>query len=71
MAQTIKKLWIILIVLVFALVATNIAWIIYESQFETEYYSVDAENGNANYIGRDGDIINGTGSSEETSEEVG
>lgn len=69
--QTIKKLWVVIIVLIVALIATNIAWIIYESQFETEYYSVEADNGNANYIGRDGDIVNGEGYSKETDEEVG
>lgn len=71
MAQTAKRLWVVIIVLIAALVTTNVAWIIYESQFETEYYSVDAKNGNANYIGHDGDINNGTSGSQEADEEVG
>lgn len=30
-----KRLWILCIILIFALIASNLAWIIYESQFET------------------------------------
>ena len=59
-----KKLWIIILVLIVALLGTNLAWIIYENSFEevvtTEEIIVDAEdNGNANYSGQDGDIYNG------------
>ncbi len=56
--RTIKRLWITTIILIFLLVITNVAWLIYESQFE--YFeettvTQDAEN-------TDGDIIlNGTG----------
>jgi MFS-type transporter involved in bile tolerance (Atg22 family) len=32
--RTIKRLWILLILLVVLLVGTNIAWIVYEAQFE-------------------------------------
>ena len=32
--RTIKRLWILLILLIVLLVGTNIAWTIYESQFE-------------------------------------
>lgn len=35
----------------------NKQWLDYESQFET--ISVDTEDGNANYIGESGDILNG------------
>ncbi len=59
-----KRLWIAILVLIVALIGTNLAWIIYENSFEevvtTEKIIVDAEdNGNANYIGQDGDIYNG------------
>lgn len=59
-----KRLWMVILVLIAALLATNIAWVIYESQFEdvitTEEIIVDAEdNGNANYIGQDGNIYYG------------
>lgn len=60
----IKSLIIVILVLIVLLVGSNIAWIVYESQFEdvitTEEIIVDADdNGNANYIGQDGNIYNG------------
>lgn len=66
-----KRLWIVVLVLIFMFVGSNCAWLWYESQFETvestvEEVVVDAdENGIANYIGNDGDIINGNGYSKE------
>lgn len=59
-----KRLWTVIIILIAALIATNFAWIVYENSFEdvvtTEEIIVDAEdNGNANYIGQDGNIYNG------------
>jgi hypothetical protein len=62
--RQLKRLWIVILVLIFLLVGSNCAWLWYESQFETvetvEEIVVDAdENGIANYIGNDGDIING------------
>lgn len=59
-----KRLWITLVILIFLLVGSNIGWLVYESQFEevttTEEVIVDAEDdGMANYIGNDGDIVNG------------
>ena len=59
MERTIKRLWILSLVLTVLLVGTNVAWLWYESQFETvsatETYDYDAvtENGNA--------VINGNG----------
>lgn len=69
--RQLKRLWIVILVLIFLLVGSNCAWMIYESQFETvetisEEIVVDAdENGIANYIGNDGDIINGESDSKE------
>lgn len=65
-----KRLWVIILVLIALLFGTNIAWIVYESQFEeVETYDeiiIDAEdNGNANYIGNDGNIYNGEDYSKE------
>ena len=57
-----KRLWVVIILLIVMLVATNGAWIWYESQFETvETTEVIQENadGYNNYVGNDGDIING------------
>lgn len=35
MDRTIKRLWILAIILIVLLVGTNLAWLYYESQFET------------------------------------
>ena len=55
-----KRLWIVILVLIGALIGTNLAWIIYNSQFEVVEDSVVVEqendNGDNNYIGNDGDI---------------
>ena len=61
-----KRLWIVILVLIVALIASNLAWIIYEAQFETvetitEEYDIeqDAERGNNNSIINGGSIVNG------------
>jgi len=55
-----KRLWIVILVLIVVLLGTNLAWIIYEVQFETVEESTVVEqensNGDNNYIGNDGDI---------------
>ena len=56
----IKRLWTALIIAIVAIAVTNIAWLIYISQYDFESYEISTENGgNANYIGNDGDIYNG------------
>lgn len=61
MDRQLKRLWIALIVAIIATVSTNIAWLIYISQYDFESYEVTADNdGVANYIGNDGDIYNGS-----------
>lgn len=59
--RTIKRLWIIIIILIGLLCVTNFAWLMYESQFEEVTTEVTQENedGYNNYIGNDGDIIYG------------
>lgn len=50
MERTIKRLWILVIILVGLLVATNVGWMIYESQFEEIEITQEAEandNGSA------------------------
>ena len=59
-----KRLWIIILVLIVALIGTNLAWIIYESQFKvvketSTTITQDNADGYNNYIGNDGDIVNG------------
>lgn len=59
--RTIKRLWVLLILVISLLVATNGAWIWYESQWEVVQTEITQENdgGYNNYIGNDGDIYNG------------
>lgn len=60
--RTIKRLFVIVILLIVLLVGTNAAWLYYESQWDiVESWEVVQENdgGYNNYIGNDGDIING------------
>lgn len=62
----IKRLAVALVVAVALIFASNAlwlwAWMQYDYDVETEEYTVDldAGEGNANYIGQDGDIYNGT-----------
>ena len=59
MERTIKRLWIMCILLVVLLVGSNIAWFVYESQFETvsqvTTQEVQQENDNGNNIMVGGD----------------
>lgn len=57
--RTIRRLWILCVIIFAALIITNGAWLYYESQWED--ITVTQENGDApnNYIGNDGDIYNG------------
>ena len=60
-----KRLWVVVIILISLLVATNLCWLAYESQFEiVESTEITQENadGYNNYIGNDGDITNGEAS---------
>lgn len=61
--RTIKRLWILCILLIVLLVGTNIAWIHYESQWDTAEtvvtQDVDTVNGGNASI-NDGVHINGT-----------
>lgn len=60
LTSIIKSLIAVIIVLIVLFVGSNLAWIIYESQFETVEESTvieqDNDNGDNNYIGNDGDI---------------
>lgn len=59
MERTIKRLWIMCIILLVLLVGTNIAWWRYESQFETvsqvttQEVQQENDNGNNIMVGRD------------------
>ena len=49
MERTIRRLWILAIILVVLLLATNIGWLWYESQFEEVSISQEADSGSNNY----------------------
>ena len=55
-----KRLWVVIIILIVALIGSNAGWIIYESQFEdvTVEQEVDTGMGDA-YVHGVGDIYNG------------
>lgn len=64
MERTIKRLWILCIILIAIVLGSNMAWIYYESQFEDVSTTVTQEveaDGNGNAIINDGVRINGTG----------
>lgn len=66
-----SKRWMIAFFVAIAMLfATNIAWLIYESQFETYYYEQDgAANNNLN-VDIEGDIHNNNGTETQNQEET-
>lgn len=56
--RTIRRLWIICLILITLLFASNVAWMLYEQQFEDYQITQESETGSNNYIGHDGDINN-------------
>lgn len=59
-----KRFVALIVLLVLLLVGSNVGWMVYESQFEVveeTTTSITQENadGYNNYIGNDGDIVNG------------
>lgn len=56
--RTIKKLWILTIILVLLLFGSNAAWIYYENSFEDTVITQENTDGLNNYIGNNGDIFN-------------
>ena len=57
--RVIKRLWVLVLVLIVLLAASNAAWLYYESSFEEIRIDQDNESGYNNFIGNDGDIYNG------------
>ena len=59
--RVIKRMWVLVLSLIILLFASNAAWIWYESQYQTSETTITQENedGYNNYIGNDGDIVNG------------
>ena len=59
--RVIKRLWIIILILIFLLLGTNLAWLYYESQFETveETQTVEQKadgNRDNSFIGGDNNV---------------
>ena len=61
-----KRFVAVVVLLILLLVGSNVGWMIYESQFEVVEETTtettitqDNANGYNNYIGNDGDIVNG------------
>lgn len=67
--RQIKRMWVVLIVLAVALFLTNMAWIGYESQYETFSYEQDGDGINNVNLGEQGDLVNGAESEVQTQEE--
>ena len=69
--RMVKRLWIALIVCICLIFASNAAWLYAWMQYDysSEETVVDVnsdDGGNANYIGNDGDIVNGESDRTET-----
>ena len=61
MERQVKRLFILCIILFIALVGTNAYWIWTENQYVDEItVTQETPDGNNNYVGRDGDITNGS-----------
>lgn len=56
--KTIRRLWILCIILVVLLVGSNVGWLVYEAQFEDVVTSVEQE---AEWDSESEVIMNGTG----------
>lgn len=68
MERTIRRLWILCIVVFIACVVSNGLWIYYNNQFvsvETTEVTQSNDGGYNNYVGNDGDIINGNTDNQE------
>lgn len=67
MERVIKRLVIALTISIILMFISNLTWLYFWNQYdyvdESQYVNVDSKDGIANYIGNDGDIINGTDSS--------
>lgn len=71
--RTVKRLIIALVISAILMFASNAlwlwAWTSYDySNEETSYVDVDGKDGTANYIGNDGDIVNGSDSSKDSTQ---
>ena len=60
------RVWILCIILIALLVITNVGWILYESQFVTEYAELEVDTGDGDaYVAGIGDVTVGEGKGED------
>lgn len=67
-----KRLWVIIIVLIVALIGTNAGWLVYEAQFTDETISTEIEaqqDGDYNFVSG-GDLNYGATSSDKADSET-
>ena len=67
--RTIKRLWIIVILLILLLVGTNAGWIWYESQWVDDSVTQEVETGTGDaYVAGIGDVNYGTSTTDSQTE---
>ena len=69
--RMVKRLWIALIICIALIFVSNACWLYAWCQYDyssEEVVTVDGKDGIANYIGNDGDIVNGENHGSETEE---
>lgn len=74
--RTNKRLWILTIILILALIGTNAGWIIYENQFEEQEYTVRVQQdtdgaGNNTFTGNTIRMIGGDENGETDCDDYG
>ena len=69
--RQIKRLWIVIIIAITLLALTNLAWLYYESQYETISYTQDGEGLNNINTGTQGDVNGAESENPPTKEQAG
>jgi len=65
MERTNKRLWIVVIILIAALLATNAGWVLYESQFMDEVVTQEVDTGDGDaFVAGIGDVNYGESSTD-------
>lgn len=58
MERTLGRMWVTIVLLIVLLVGTNLAWIVYESQFEDVHIEAEQDGNGVNMVGG-GDVTYG------------
>lgn len=59
MERTVKRLWVTIILLIALFVGSNALWIYYDKQYQDVVVTQENADGYNNFVGNDGDILNG------------